>query len=246
MKTVPRPGCHTWVEHRRQRRKRGMVLRRPHSCQTTTMSYGAAGPPGRSRIRRRRCPPPDRAAPASGPARRSATVRSRDRMRRGRESHARHCASNLRRRAGRARHTRSRALICHRSTLAAGSCSARGKQRRPARPQHRTRSAPDDGPSGAENAKVLLEKEKTAPRACSLKMMTTAESTNDVKEKRRYSLTSVTTVGRCNKTTQRASVADVTRLTLRSHKGGCYSSADSKGAFSRLRNCQGVFTKLID
>src|SRR5688572_6783102 len=118
---------------------------------------------------------------------------------------------------------------------AAVSCSARGKQRRPARPQHRTRSATDDGPPDASNAKVLSEKEKTAPSECNPKKMTTTESTRDVKEKRRYSLTSVTTVERCNKTAGRSSVADVTRLPLRSHKGGCYCSANPKG---RFRACE--------
>lgn len=59
--------------------------------------------------------------------------------------------------------------------------------------------------------------------------MKTAESTRDVKEKRRYSLTSVTTLGRCNKTAERPIVADVTRLPLRSHKSGCYSSPNPKG-----------------
>ncbi len=113
--------------------------------------------------------------------------------------------------------------------------SARGKGRRPARPRHRTRSATGDGPPGARNAKVLLEKEKTAPRPCSPNKMTTTESTYDVKEKRRYSLTSVTTVGRSNNSAGRSSVADVTRLPLRSHKGGCYSPANPKG---RSRACE--------
>ena len=229
MKTVLRLDCHTRVGHRRQRRERGMVLRRPHSCQTTMMSYDVARSPGRSRDRRRRCPLPRRADPARGPARTSVTARSRLRRRRGPESRARSGAPNSRRRAGRARRTRSRAQLCHRWTSAAVSRLARGKGRRPARPRHRTRSATGDGPSGASYARVLLEKGKTAPMECSPKMMPRAGSTYNVKEKRPTSLTSVTTVRRCNKAAKRPSVADVTRLTLRSHNVGCYPSVNPKG-----------------
>ena len=246
MKTVLRLDCHMWVGHRRQRRERGMVLRRPHSCQSTTMSYDAAGSPGRSRARRRRCPPPRRARPASGPARRSATARSRPRRRRDRESHARLRAPNSRRRAGQARHRRSRAPLCHRSTSAAVSSPAQGKERRPARPQHRTRSATGDGPPGARNAKVLLEKEKTAPRQCSPNKMTTAESTYNVKEKRRYSLTSVTTVGRCNNCRRALKRCRCHKITTEKSQGRVLFSGQSKGAVSRLRNYQGVFTKLLN
>jgi hypothetical protein len=41
-----------------------------------------------------------------------------------------------------------------------------------------------DGPSGAPEAKVLLEKEKTEPSDCSPEMMSTAGSTRNVTEKR--------------------------------------------------------------
>lgn len=239
MKTVLRRGCHNSVGHRCQRRERGMVLRRLHSCQSTTMSSGAARSPHRSRGWRRRCRPSRRADPAIGLARTPAASRWRFRRRQRRESHAPHRALNSRHRAGRARRTRPRAPLCHRSTWAAASRSARAKARRSARPSRRRRSAASVGIAPAANAKMLSEKEKTGPRQRGPEVATTTESTYDVKEKRRNSLTSMTTDRRFNKTAERPSVADVTRLPLRSHKGGCYSPSNPKGglALAKLPGC---------
>ena len=241
VETVLRLGCQKSIGHRRQRRERGMVVRRLRSCQSTTVSYGAAPLPHCSRGRRRRCPPPRQARPASVRARRSAAIRWRSRRRRGRESPAPHHALNSRRRAIQARHRRSCAPLCHRSAWVAAPRSAREKGRRPLRLSRRRRFAARVGISSVVCAKTLLEKEKTWLRQHSPMVATTTISPRNVKEKRQSSLTRVTTVGRRNKSAARPSVADVTRLPLRSHTPGCYLLAIQGGGLAPAKFSECVY-----
>lgn len=219
VKRVLRLGCRNSAGHRRQRRERGMVLRRPRSCQSTTTSCGAAASPRRSQGRCRQRPPRRQADRTSGPARTPAASRWRFQKLQGRESYASRCALNSRHRAGRARRMRRRAPLCHRSTSAAAPRPARAKARRRARPLRRRRFAACVGTAPAATAKMLSENEKTEPMQRGPEVAATTESMRDVKGKWPISLTGVTTAGRCNKAAERPSIADVTRLTLRSHKG---------------------------
>ena len=66
--------------------------------------------------------------------------------------------------------------------------------------------------------RCFWKRRKQQQAGCNPKRLWTAKSTRDVKGKRRASLTSVTTVRRCNKAAKRSTVVDVTRLTLRSHR----------------------------